>query len=30
MPTHKSDEISIHIYKNLINGPYDRNKQYVK
>jgi hypothetical protein len=26
----KLDEISIHIYKNLIKGAYDRNKKYVK
>ena len=36
MPTHKSidyklsDEIPIHIYKNLIKGAYDRSEKYVK
>ena len=24
------DEIPIHIYKNLIKGPYSRNSKYVK
>ena len=24
------DEISIHIYKNLIRGAYDRNEKYIK